>query len=697
MAPESVAFLGASNSLGKMGTSQLLNVLFNDFPGRVLPVHPREKEVLGLKAYPSIPELPEAPDLAILVVPSKLIISLMAELGELGTRHAIIMSAGFKETGEEGRALEKRLLEVCETYDMRFLGPNCMGVLNTHHPFNCTVSPFTGKPGALGLISQSGTYVAQTHQHLKKRGISLGKAISAGNSTSIGLEDCLEYLGGDEDTKAIALYIEAIERGDRFLELARDIARRKPIVAQYVGGTESGARSGRSHTGAMAGPDHVYDGLFEQSGVIRVETVEELYYAGHALANQPFPKHGRIGILTNSGGPATAMAMTLDKHGVEIPEFSPSLRRKIDPVIPPHGSSRNPVDVTLNRDRSTVSETLPTILMESDEIDGLLIHGAMDTGWMKNVYPSMRLATDMSLEAMVEGAKAPVDRLIGMPSKYGKPIVVSSFFQREDHASNACMDAGIPVLDGPEKAARAMAMLCEYSEIRKRATSQAPPLPERPPEAERIVAGKHPMDEFSAKAVLRAYGIGTCREILVDSAAEAGRAASQIGYPVAVKGCSPEFQHKTEAGIVYLDVEDEEGVKNACQEIERAVGRIPVLICEMVRGSREVIAGMTRLEGFPPAILFGLGGIYAEVLQDSAVRLAPFGRLEALRQIDSIKAAALLGAVRGMPPVDKEALADLLVSLGLLSLHFPEIAEIDLNPIVIVAGRPVVVDALFVG
>ena len=232
MAPKSVAFLGASNTLGKMGTSQLLNVLYNEFPGRIHPVHPKEKEVLGLTAYPSIRALPEAPDLAILVVPSKLIVSMMTELGELGTRHAIIMSAGFKETGEEGRSLEKEILEVCESYGMRFLGPNCMGVLNTHHPFNCTVSPFSGKPGAFGLISQSGTYVAQTYQHLKKRGISLGKAISAGNSTSIGLEDCLEFLGVDVYTKAIGLYIEAIEHGDRFLELASEITPSKPFVAQ---------------------------------------------------------------------------------------------------------------------------------------------------------------------------------------------------------------------------------------------------------------------------------------------------------------------------------------------------------------------------------------------------------------------------------------------------------------------------------
>jgi acetyltransferase len=334
--------------------------------------------------------------------------------------------------------------------------------------------------------------------------------------------------------------------------------------------------------------------------------------------------------------------------------------------------------------------------MESDEIDGLLLHGAMDTGWMKNVYPSVRQATDMSLDAMVEAAKTPVDKLIGMPSKYGKPIVVSSFFQREDHASNACMEAGIPVLDGPEKAARAMAMLCRYGEIRRREPSQPPPLPGRPAEAEKIVNGGRSLDEFSAKQVLRAYGIPSCREALVDSAAEAVRAASQIGYPVAVKGCSAELQHKTEAGIVHLDVTDEDGVMRAFEAIEGAVGRIPVLVSEMVKGSREVIAGMTRLQGFPPAILFGLGGIFAEVIQDSVVRLAPFDRLEALRQIESLQAVELLGSVRGMVPADKDALADLLVKLGLLSVQFPEIQEIDLNPIVIADGNPVVVDALFI-
>lgn len=697
MAPNSIAIVGASNNLGKMGSMQLLNILCNNFPGNIFPVHPNEKSVLGYTAYRSIKELPETPELAIIVVPSRLIPDMMTDFGEIGTRHVIIMSAGFKETGQEGLMSEKRLLEICKTFDIRFVGPNCMGVLNTHHPFNCTVSPFTGKPGKISMISQSGTYVAQTHLYLKKRGIALGKAISIGNSSNIGLTDCLEYLGEDDDTKAIGIYIESISDGDKFLEIAKKITPVKPIVVQYVGGTKSGALSGLSHTGAMAGPDYIYNGLFEQAGIIRVGTIEEVYCVSHALANQPLPKGNRIGILTNSGGPATAMATTLDMYGIEIPELSSPVRKKIETHIPPHGASRNPVDLTFGSGKSALNEDLPEIMLGSDEIDGLLLHGISDTGWFDTVYPALKPFTKGTLESLRERSARNVDKLLEMPARFSKPVVLSSFFRQEDHAGKKCMENGIPLFNGPEKAAKTMAMLCKYSRIKNRSVNGSVPIPEIPVKAKEVIASVNgPMDEFSAKEVLRAYGIPTCREELVHSPDDAVKAARDIGFPVALKGCSPDIQHKTEAGIVHLGLQNEKEVADAYEDINNKVGKMPVLVSEMVKGSREVIAGMTRLDGFPPAILFGLGGIFTEALKDNAVRLAPFDQTEAIRQIESIKSANILEAFRGMAPVDKGALADLLIRLGHLSIHFPKIREIDMNPIFIVKGKPVVVDALFV-
>ncbi|HVN72825.1 MAG TPA: CoA-binding protein, partial [Desulfomonilia bacterium] len=341
MNPASIAIVGASNNFTTMGTLQCMNLITNGFPGEVLPIHPQEKTVLGKKAYLSIAELPYAPDLGVLVVPTRLVPGMVEEFGRLGTRHMVIVTAGFRETGEEGRVLEKILIEKARQYGIRFLGPNCLGIVNTHLPLNITVGPIQDYRGKLGIASQSGTYIAQVVSYLHKNGIVMSKAISVGNEADITIIDCLEYLGSDESTKAIGLYIEGIKNASRFLEVAGNVSRIKPIVAQYAGGTEAGARSGSSHTGAMAGPGHLYEALFAQAGIISVGTIEEVFKTGWALASQPKLKGRRIAVLTNSGGPGTAISNTCNQVGLDVPEFSPELQKKISRLLPPHGSTRN--------------------------------------------------------------------------------------------------------------------------------------------------------------------------------------------------------------------------------------------------------------------------------------------------------------------------------------------------------------------
>jgi len=404
MNPSSIAIVGASNNLMKMGTIQCLNLINSGFPGDVLPVNPQEESVLGKKAYRSIGELPYAPDLAILVVPSGLVPEMLEDFGSIGTRHAIIITAGFKETGKEGRDLEDKVVEIAKRHRMRFLGPNCLGIINTQLPLNITVMPIQNSDGKLGLASQSGTYVAQTLSYLHRNGIAISKAMSVGNEANIDIVDCLEYLGEDESTKAIALYIEGIRRADRFLEVAREVSRKKPIVAQYVGGTEAGARSGSSHTGAMAGPDYVYEGLFEQAGVIRVDTIEEVYKIGWALASQPPLQGSRIAILTNSGGPGTAIANTLNREGLEVPEFSKGVQKEISHYLAGHASARNPVDLTFHVDMDALTEKIPQILFDADDIDGVVIHGIMDTGFFNDVYPIFGKFLDVSEEDFCRNA-----------------------------------------------------------------------------------------------------------------------------------------------------------------------------------------------------------------------------------------------------------------------------------------------------
>jgi acetyltransferase len=698
MNPETIAVVGASNNMTTMGTIQCMNLLTSGFPGEVLPVHPRDKTVLGKKAYPSISELPYAPDLAVLVVPTRLVPEMLEDLGRIGTRSVVIVSAGFRETGEEGRALELKLQETAGKYGMRFLGPNCLGIINTQLPLNLTVGPILDNDGKLGLASQSGTYIAQVVHYLHRNGIAISKAISVGNEVNIDLTDCLEYLGQDEATKAIGLYIEGIRDAGRFLEAAARVSRIKPIVAQYVGGSKAGAKSGASHTGAMAGPLHLYEALFRQAGIISVDTIEDVYRTGWALATQPRLKGSRIAVLTNSGGPGTGMSNALEQCGLDVPEFSPELQKEIGAHLPSHASSRNPVDLTFHVDMKGLTEDIPRLLFQSGEIDGILIHGIMDTGFMELLYPGISRFVDISKEKMISYAKISLDPLVGMPGALGKPLLVSSFF---DDSIDNCVGLfhrhHIPVFDSPEKAARAMGALHAYGRFMRREEDVRKDPGDPPAAAKEIfdsLGGK--VDEFQAKRFLRAYGIPTTREMTATSLEEVMEHAERIGYPVVLKVCSAEISHKTEHGLVYLNLANAQELKAAYRDLREKDRSSPVLVAEMVRADREFIIGMNRHPGFPPGILFGLGGIFAEAFNDFAVRFAPLSRADAYDMMDSLQSAKLLDGFRGMVRVRREEIADILLAMSDIALHFPGIREIDLNPVMIKDGRPRVADALVV-
>jgi len=698
MAPRSIAIVGASNNPTKMGTIQYLNLRHSGFPGPVYPIHPEEKEVFGVRAYPRIEDLPEIPDLAMLVVPGHLVPDMIERFGAFGTRHAVIVTAGFKETGRDGVTRENALMQSAQAHGLRFLGPNCMGLVNTHLPLNVTAAPLISPAGALSLVSQSGTYITQTLQYLHERGVRLNKAVSVGNEASIDLVDVLEFLAEDRETRAIGMYIECIRRPGPFLEEARRITRRIPIIAQYVGGTAAGARSGSSHTGALAGPDDIYDGLFKQAGIIRATSIEDVYRIGQTLATQPLPAGKRVAILTNSGGPGTAMADTLDRMGMAVPAFSTALQEKLQALLPGHASTANPVDLTFHVDMTLMAQTLPEALLSSNEVDALLIHGIMDTGWADLAYPVFKDIFKISREEFRKSINADVEKLLEMPSRFQKPVIVSSFFGRADRAARRFQDGGIPVFDSPEKAAAAMATLNTYRAIQSKAAESAVTHAPPPKAAQTMMAASRieGWNEFNAKEMLRAYALPTCHEILSESIEAAVHAAQTIGYPVAVKGCHTRLAHKTERGLVHLDLASAVEVIAACESIRNEAREAAFLVCEMVRGEREFIAGVHRHPGFPPGVLFGLGGIWAEALQDTAIRLAPLSLSEALDQIASLRSQALLDAHRGLTAVDRRALGDILVKIGQLALDFPQIEEIDLNPILIRDGQPVVVDALFV-
>lgn len=703
MNPKSIAVVGANNIPMKMGTIQALSILHDGYQGKFFPIHPKEEKVLGHKAYASPEDLPEVPDLAVLIVPIKSVIPIIESFGKIGTKRAIVVTAGFRETGADGQKMENRLNEVAERYAMRFVGPNCLGIINTEISLNTTVMTIERQPGMLGFASQSGTYVTQALPALRKRGVRFSKAISLGNEANINMVDAMEYLGEDNQTKAIILYIEGIRDGKRFVEVARKITPRKPIVAQYVGGSSSGARAGLSHTGAMAGPDFLYDGIFKQAGIIRVHSVEDLYMNGWTLATQPPLKGNRVGVMTNSGGPSTTISYVCDSVGLQVPRFSDPLQNEIRKHIEPHASAANPVDLTFDVSIEKLAITLPEMMMKSDEVDAMVLHGVMMTGYMREIYPHLKeMAGNISLEEFLKFSLPVVKEAFEMPRTYNMPYLISSLFDEDDCYTQGYMDHNFPVFRFPEKAALALGSLYRYKQIRERAPRKDIALPKMKNAAADIIRQalqnkQKALSEYEAKQVLACYGVPVTKETLTITMQDALKAAGKIGYPVALKACRWNIMHKSGKGLIALNVEDEHQLKKAFKNIQKHAGKaVPVLVQEMLSGSREFLAGMTRFAGFGPCVVFGLGGVFTEALRDTTLRLAPLADTDAREMVAEIRAAKLLEKFRGMPKVKLATLSRILQAVGNIALLHPEIAEIDLNPIIMNGAEPVVADALMV-
>jgi acetyltransferase len=637
------------------------------------------------------------------VLPSQHLLPVFEAFGKIGTKYAIVITAGFNEAGEEGSEMEEQLKALARKYNIRFIGPNCMGIVNREISLNTSVSPIVGKPGKLGLISQSGTYVAQTIDYLKKRGIRLSKAVSVGNEADISIIDVLEYLGEDDQTSAISMYIESIRDVKRFLKVARKITPHKPVIAQYIGGSEAGGRAGLSHTGAMAGKDYLYDGLFKQAGIIRVYSVEDLYGIGWALATQPRMKGNRIGVITNSGGPGSAIADTCDANGCEMPAFSKELQAKIKPLIPAHAPCGNPVDMTFALDMKVMTHTIPDLVMKSGEVDGIIMHGAMSTGFLAAVFPHLSdLMPGITIEDMVKGATKDLTDSVRLPFENNMPMTVSSFFDRTDQYTKEYEDNDIPVFDSPEKAAHAISAMVKYRRIQER-ISYIRPVELEPNETARQILkqaaekNQKALDEYDAKRLLESYGIPVPEEALCHNADEAREAAQKIGFPVVVKACDSSILHKTDSGLVYLNISDQKSLEASYAAIQKSVGRpVPVLVGEMIKGQREFLAGITFDEQFGPCVAFGVGGIFTEALNDVSYRIAPMNEDESEEMINDIRSKKLLSAYRGMPAVNIKSLAKILSTLSSLPLIHDEIREIDINPIIFSDTEPFAVDALIV-
>jgi acetate---CoA ligase (ADP-forming) subunit alpha len=473
MHPQRVAVIGASNSMVNMGTTIMNNILSLGFKGNVFPVHPTLKEVLGLPAYASVSDIPQPPDLAVIVVPTQVVPEILEECGKKGVKHAIIVSGGFREAGARGKQLEAEVLETARRYGIRFIGPNCIGVINPGHRFNTTMFHYNAdNNGFIGMISQSGSFITQMFAHLKKFGLGFSQGISVGNQADIDIATCIEYMGGCEHTRVIGLYIEGLARPESFVKIAREVSVKKPIVAMYVGGTEAGRRAGWSHTGAMAGSDEIYDGVFRQCGILRAYSIEELFDFCWVLGTHSRMDGNRVAVFTHSGGPGATAADAADRAGLKLPPISEETRDKLASLVPRTASLNNPIDMTFTRNFEDILVHIPRVLFEDSRIDGILMYfliNAENFSRLLGKAESPLFKTAEAFEAYVSGL---CDRLGELCASHDKPLIGSSFLTRSERFIRELENLGIPVLPSPERSARALGALYRYSQMRKKLASR---------------------------------------------------------------------------------------------------------------------------------------------------------------------------------------------------------------------------------
>lgn len=469
--PRNLAFYGASNSARSMGSNLLMSTLEMGYKGTIYPIHPKEKEVQGFKAYTSILDAPEIPDAAVMVLPTKLVNSALDECGRKGVKSVIIVTAGFKEVGGDGPRLQKEIEETADKYGIRILGPNCIGVANPHKNLNTTFVPYEGKPGFIGLASQSGSFVTQMFNYLSHYGLGFSTAFSVGNEANIDIVDGMEYLALCPNTKVIGLYIEGIKRGREFVDAARAIAPDKPIVALYVGGSETGKKAGFSHTGSLAGPDELYEGVFRQSGIIRAHSINELFDYCWVLGSLPLPRGNRAVVQTNSGGPGAAAADSCGRAGLDLPPLSAETIEKLSDLVPHTGSLNNPVDVTFSRNPQDFYTVIPEILLQDPNVDMLMPYYMTPDAVVQRNIEQMGVSGDKAVVEAKKVMQAFAASVLKMVKEQDKPIVGYSWRDLNESFTKELIDGGFPVFPDAQRAARAMGAMVHYKKLRDKILS----------------------------------------------------------------------------------------------------------------------------------------------------------------------------------------------------------------------------------
>jgi len=689
LAPESVAVIGASDDPTRIGGRPVAYMLRAGFPGPIWPVNPNRETVQGLRAYPSIHEVPGAPDACIIAVPAALVPQTLEACADRGARAAVILSSGFAEAGEDGKAAQSRIRDIARERGIRVLGPNTLGLFNSHvkwiGTFASTILHGTPKAGPIGIASQSGAVGSELFALLRRRGLDTGIWVTTGNEADVDLADAVAYLADDPDTRIIVVYAEGVRNGPAMRRaLARASERHKPVLFLKSGRSEVGAVAVTSHTAALAGSDRIYDALFRQLGAVRVGNAEELVDAAYAAALAPLPAGRRLLILTISGGAGVQMADAAADLGLVVPPPSPEAQEKLKELLPFAGV-RNPVDTTAQvfNDISLIDRYL-SILLDDGDYDAVAL---FLTAVAASEDVALRLVAELS-RARTRFPHVPLVISLAAPAELTAPFT----------------NARYALFEEPTRAVRALAFLCRLSESLGREVVS--PTVEAPPDAVRVTGGAPTED--AAMRVLESWGVRCVNRRLARSEDEAVRAADELGGRVALKIVSPDIVHKTDVGGVLLDLEGDGPIREGFRTLtERATSLRPdaevegVLVTSMVDEGEDAVVGVVKDPTFGPAVMVGLGGVLVEVLDDVAFRLAPFDEDEARRMIADVKGARLFRAFRGRPDLDVDALAALLSRVSVLAAAEAEagaLSSIDLNPVrVLPKGQGVVVlDAVIV-
>jgi acetyltransferase len=675
--PAAVAVIGASTNPEKLGYAVLQNLIEGGFvqTGKVFPINPKAEEILKIKAYPSVLDVSERIDLAVIVIPHRFVPEVMRECGEKGIPAVIVITAGFREAGVEGLEREQELINIARKYNIRLIGPNCLGVIDTFTPLNASFSAGTPPKGPMAFMSQSGALGTAILDWAKAGRLGLSKFVSLGNKADVSEIDLLKSWVNDEESKVILMYAEGLPQGEQFISVARGVTRSKPVVAIKSGVTQSGSRAVSSHTGSLAGSEQAYEAAFRQAGVLRANSMEEMFDMALALGYQPPLKGDQIGIVTNAGGPGILATDSVERNGMSLARLELETIKALKNFLPRAASSTNPVDVLGDARADRYAFAIQKVA-EDPHVDGILV-----------------ILTPQAMTEVENTAKT----ICEVTGQIDKPVLAcfmgESTVQKGIDILTRC---GVPNYPFPERAALSFKAMSNYRHIQNRPLSEYRHF-EVNNQAVRDVFNKARSDDrlsigdAEAREILQAYGLRTPESIVAATPQEAVEIASRIGYPVVLKIASPDILHKTDIGGVRIGLRNTEELIDAFElmvyRAERYVPEARIWGCQVQEmappGGLEILVGMNRDPQFGPLVTFGLGGIYVEVLKDVTFRVAPFTVRDAEVMLREIRTRALLDGVRGQQPVDKDAIVDTLLRINQLVQEFSEITELDINPLIV--------------